>query len=160
MAYRLVFEDEGGTRRTLPLTSEVAVGRSAEGNTVRLCTRNVSRRHARFTVVDGVPFIEDSGSLNGTFVNGVRLRNRRRLRDGDLVRIGDHALLVETWASEETAELSPEYGVEKPALRHAAPVRHDESESTVVLPAQPLRPGRLRDALVKALKALSGRDEQ
>jgi pSer/pThr/pTyr-binding forkhead associated (FHA) protein len=156
MTYRLVFEDEGGARRTLPLTSDVTVGRSAEGTSVRLCSRNVSRRHARFTVVDGVPFIEDSESLNGTFVNGVRLRGRRRLRGGDLVRIGDHALLVEN--SEETATLTPEDGIERPPPRRAAP-RHEEYEKTLALPtAQPLRPGRLRDALAKALKALSGRD--
>jgi pSer/pThr/pTyr-binding forkhead associated (FHA) protein len=157
MPYRLVFEDESGARRTLPLTSDVVVGRSAEGCTVRLGTRNVSRHHARFTVVDGIPFVEDVGSLNGTFVNGVRLRNRRRLRGGDLVRVGDHALMVEL--GEETPELPPQNGAGRRALRHAAPSRHDVSESDVALQAQPLRPGRIRGALVKALRALSGRDE-
>jgi pSer/pThr/pTyr-binding forkhead associated (FHA) protein len=159
MPYRLVFEDERGARRTFPLGSDVTVGRSAEGCDVRLCTRNVSRRHARFTVVGGVPFIEDAGSLNGTYVNGVRLRGRRRLKDGDLVRVGDHALLVEMGTSEDTPESTPPNGVARSAPRHTAPARHDESESTVALPAPPPRQGRLRDALAKALKALSGRDE-
>ncbi len=152
MAYRLLFDDENGVRRTLSLTSEATVGRSAEGNAIRLGARNVSRRHARFTVVDGNPFVEDPGSLNGTFVNGVRLRGRRRLRDGDVVRIGDHTLLVETWTSEDTAELTPgDAGV----LARPAP---DETESTIALPTDPPRSGRLREALAKALRALSGRD--
>jgi pSer/pThr/pTyr-binding forkhead associated (FHA) protein len=159
MPYRLVFEDERGARRSFPLTSDVTVGRSAEGCDVRLCTRNVSRRHARFTLVGGTPCVEDAGSLNGTFVNGVRLHDRRRLKHGDRVRIGDHTLLVETWASEDTPELTPNNGAVRSAPRNAAPTRHDESESTVALPAPPPRPGRLRDALAKALKALSGRDE-
>jgi pilus assembly protein CpaF len=154
MPYRLVFEDERGARRTIPLASDVIVGRSAEGNTVRLSTRNVSRHHARFTVVDGVPFVEDSGSLNGTFVNGVRLRSRRRLRDGDLVRIGDHAVLVKL-CSEDTLKLSPQNGAGRSASRPSP--RRDEGESTVAL--DPQRPGRLREALAKALRALSGREE-
>jgi hypothetical protein len=37
---------------------------------------------------DGV-WIEDLGSTNGTFVNGVRLTTPRRLTAGDLVRIGE-----------------------------------------------------------------------
>src|SRR4029453_483702 len=37
---------------------------------------------------DGV-WIEDVGSTNGTFVNGVRLSRARKLAAGDLVRVGD-----------------------------------------------------------------------
>ena len=37
---------------------------------------------------DGV-WIEDIGSTNGTFVNGVRLSRARKLVAGDLVRVGE-----------------------------------------------------------------------
>jgi hypothetical protein len=37
---------------------------------------------------DGV-WVEDLGSTNGTFVNGVRLTTSRRLTSGDIVRIGE-----------------------------------------------------------------------
>ena len=48
-----------------------------------------SARHARFEPRrDGV-WVEDVGSTNGTFVNGARLEEPRRLRPGDVVRIGD-----------------------------------------------------------------------
>jgi hypothetical protein len=37
---------------------------------------------------DGV-WVEDLGSTNGTFVNGVRLTSNRRLAPGDVLRIGE-----------------------------------------------------------------------
>jgi hypothetical protein len=37
---------------------------------------------------DGV-WVEDLGSTNGTFVNGVRLTSSRRLAPGDVVRVGE-----------------------------------------------------------------------
>lgn len=53
--------------------------------------RSVSRRHARLTARDGRWHIaEESGALNGTFVNGVRLLQGRDapLQDGDTVSLG------------------------------------------------------------------------
>jgi len=49
----------------------------------------LSRRHAHIYLKHGVPWIEDLGSTNGTFVNGVRLRDQSiRLEPGDLVAFG------------------------------------------------------------------------
>jgi predicted component of type VI protein secretion system len=95
---KLVVEDEAGTRSIVPFAEDaIVVGRGAEGVTFRLTDRNVSRRHARFVRQSGSVFVEDLGSLVGTRVNGERISGRRRLRDGDLVQIGDYdlALLAE-----------------------------------------------------------------
>ncbi len=55
-----------------------------------------SGRHARFeSRRDGV-YIEDIGSTNGTFVNGIRLTRERRLAPGDVVRIGETDLRFES----------------------------------------------------------------
>jgi hypothetical protein len=92
---KLVIEDESGTRSVVPFAGEeVTVGRGAEGNSFRLPERDVSRRHARFALVNGAVFVEDLGSLTGTRVNGERITARRRLREGDLVEIGDYDLAV------------------------------------------------------------------
>jgi hypothetical protein len=94
----LVVEDEAGTRSVVPFADDaIVVGRAAEGVTFRLTDRDVSRRHARFLRLNGAVFVEDLGSLTGTRVNGERISGRRRLRDGDLVQIGDYdlALLAE-----------------------------------------------------------------
>src|SRR5581483_589221 len=48
-----------------------------------------STRHARIEPRrDGI-WVEDIGSTNGTFVNGIRLRRERRLAPGDVVRVGE-----------------------------------------------------------------------
>ena len=49
----------------------------------------VSRRHAAIHVADdGSATVEDLGSRNGVFLNGVRIDGVEPLDDGDLVRIG------------------------------------------------------------------------
>jgi predicted component of type VI protein secretion system len=103
---KLVIEDSGGTRSTVAFTAdEITVGRGAEGNTVRLAERNVSRRHARFIRQGTSVLVEDLGSLVGTRVNGERIQGRRKLRAGDVVEIGDFdvAVLGDTVATEEAA---------------------------------------------------------
>jgi hypothetical protein len=73
----------------------VTIGR-AEDNTVALPDDEfASGHHARIeSQRDGV-WILDLGSTNGTFVNGARLDGRRRLRQGDLVQVGDTELRFE-----------------------------------------------------------------
>jgi hypothetical protein len=54
-----------------------------------------SARHARIEPRrDGV-WVEDLGSTNGTYVNGVRLAKPRRLAPGDVIRVGSTDLRFE-----------------------------------------------------------------
>ena len=54
-----------------------------------------SGHHARIeSARDGV-WIIDLGSTNGTFINGERIDGRRKLREGDLVQVGDTELRFE-----------------------------------------------------------------
>jgi len=54
-----------------------------------------STRHARIEPRrDGI-WVEDIGSTNGTFVNGIRLTRERRLAPGDVVRVGETDLRFE-----------------------------------------------------------------
>jgi FHA domain len=54
-----------------------------------------STRHARIEPRrDGI-WLEDIGSTNGTFVNGIRLTRERRLAPGDTLRIGETDLRFE-----------------------------------------------------------------
>jgi predicted component of type VI protein secretion system len=100
---RLVIEDGEGHRQVVPFAGdEIRVGRAPDGNPVRLVDRDVSRRHARFLHAGGVVFVEDLGSANGTRVNGERVEGRRRIREGDLIQIGEYDLAIEGGAT--TAE--------------------------------------------------------
>jgi predicted component of type VI protein secretion system len=92
---KLVIEDDAGTRTVVPFSAEeLTLGRAAAGVAWRLTDRNVSRRHARFSRQGPAVFVEDLGSLTGTWLNGERIAARRRVRPGDLVEIGDYDLVV------------------------------------------------------------------
>jgi hypothetical protein len=51
-----------------------------------------STRHARIDPRPDGAWVEDLGSTNGTFVNGETLKKGRRLRPGDVIRIGQTEL--------------------------------------------------------------------
>ncbi len=73
----------------------LSIGRGGDNSLAIVGDEYVSSQHARFEARrDGV-FLRDSGSTNGTYVNGVRLRSERRLAPGDLVQIGETELRFE-----------------------------------------------------------------
>jgi pSer/pThr/pTyr-binding forkhead associated (FHA) protein len=80
-------------RREVALTlGEHVLGRSPEA-VVWIDSDSVSRRHARIAVTGAGASIEDLGSKNGTYVNGVRVGGSRPLADGDELRIGSVRML-------------------------------------------------------------------
>jgi predicted component of type VI protein secretion system len=67
----------------------LTVGRRAEMDLSLIWDNEVSGLHAELQGIGGEWTVVDDGlSTNGTFVNGQRVGGRRRLRDGDRVRIG------------------------------------------------------------------------
>src|ERR1043166_1075247 len=92
---KLIIEDDEGRKTVVPLVrDEITIGRQ-EGNTIRLTERNVSRRHARLVKEDGRIVIEDLGSYNGVRVNGEKISGPTRIKEGDLVEIGDYDLGIQ-----------------------------------------------------------------
>jgi signal transduction histidine kinase len=77
---------EKGRTFQLPDHEPQLLGRSSEA--LPISDSTVSRRHAELTPDDGAWYIRDLQSQNGTYVNGVRIRERIRLRPGDQVRVG------------------------------------------------------------------------
>jgi hypothetical protein len=74
-----------------PLT----VGRAVNNDVSMPDDEYASGRHARFEPRrDGI-WVEDIGSTNGTFVNGIRLTRERKLTPGDVVRVGETDLRFE-----------------------------------------------------------------
>jgi DNA-binding CsgD family transcriptional regulator len=87
----LVWRDGDGVQRLHALedTERVTLGRRAENSVALGWDGEVSRIHAVIERVAGEWTIVDDGlSQNGTFVGDARLTGRRRLGDGDLVRVG------------------------------------------------------------------------
>jgi hypothetical protein len=76
--------------------AQVTVGRGANNDLALTDDEFASARHARVEPRrDGV-YVEDVGSTNGTFVNGIRLARERKLAPGDVLRIGETELRFET----------------------------------------------------------------
>ena len=69
-------------------SAPLTVGRGEQNDVELRGDDFASAQHARFEPRrDGV-WLSDVGSTNGTFVNGARLEQPRRLAPGDVVRIG------------------------------------------------------------------------
>jgi pSer/pThr/pTyr-binding forkhead associated (FHA) protein len=75
------------------IKGELSVGRSLESG-LRLTEGNPSRNHARLTVTEGVLYVEDLKSTNGTFVNGQRIEARMRLVNADKVRFDSEEFVL------------------------------------------------------------------
>lgn len=92
-AGRLVFEGGAQSGREVPLKAgRVRVGALDENDLV-LNLPTVSRFHAQLHVRGGKVEVEDLGSKNGTFINGVPVRARSALGAGDRIRFGDVQLI-------------------------------------------------------------------
>jgi pSer/pThr/pTyr-binding forkhead associated (FHA) protein len=92
---KLIIEDDEGRKTVVPLVrDEITIGRQ-DGNTIRLTERNVSRRHARLIKENGHVLIEDLGSYNGVRINGEKIAGPTRIKEGDLVEIGDYDLGIQ-----------------------------------------------------------------
>lgn len=75
------------------LAEEVTIGRNP-ANDVVLNETVVSGRHSRVFLRGHAWVVEDLGSTNGTFVDGVRV-SQAELREGSLLRVGDTVFLCE-----------------------------------------------------------------
>jgi hypothetical protein len=88
----LIYRDAEGRQVIHALAGSrptVTIGRREEADVAIPWDPELSRLHASLELRAGEWTISDDGlSQNGTWVNGLRLVGRRRLSDGDLVRVG------------------------------------------------------------------------
>ncbi len=101
---RLLLKFDDAVLEEVPMGREpVTIGRAPDSD-IRIDNLAVSSHHARIYAEAGSFMIEDLDSLNGTLVNGQRVK-RITLRDGDTIAIGKHQILVDernaavVWAS-------------------------------------------------------------
>jgi ABC transport system ATP-binding/permease protein len=82
---------DGAAPASAPSPARVLrIGRDPD-NDVVIDAPMVSRRHARLVVDGDGARIEDLGSSNGTYVNGVRVRGAAVVRPGDRVGLGSYS---------------------------------------------------------------------
>src|SRR5580658_11044423 len=87
----VLWRDGEGSQRILSLGARqrATVGRGSSCDVMLADDGTVSRTHAELQLVGEEWAVTDDGlSRNGTFVNGTRISGRKRLADGDVVRLG------------------------------------------------------------------------
>jgi hypothetical protein len=91
--FTLTFEDEDGRRRAVAVdTPRFRVGRGEE-NDLRLGIAGLSRRHALLELIGDSLYLSDTGSSNGTTVNGQPVVDAVEVCDGDVIALGDACTL-------------------------------------------------------------------
>lgn len=103
----------------LPEHKATILGRDNDLCDLVLVNERVSKQHSKITYENGRYFVEDLGSLNGTFLNRERLKKRTPLVVGDKVRVRpyelefagpDHPLVTKHHKPEIVSESKDEAG--------------------------------------------------
>jgi hypothetical protein len=84
--------DRDGEREVSVLTPAI-VGRGADADVI-VDDAEASRHHARLEADNGIVYVSDLESTNGTYLNGRRLRQAIEIRPGDRIDVGTARLVV------------------------------------------------------------------
>ena len=98
---KLELRFEGNFLAEYPLSMKTLTMGRGQDCDVFIDNLAVSTHHARIVFEDDQYVLEDNKSLNGTFVNEIRV-DRVQLRDGDKIGIGKHSLVVRLHADART----------------------------------------------------------
>ncbi|HBB60473.1 MAG TPA: hypothetical protein DCZ61_01610 [Lachnospiraceae bacterium] len=78
-----------GEEKAFLLRDELIAGSDPDSCDIVFEQEDVSPRHCRIFINEGLICIEDLDSAAGTFLGGMRLYSAKRLRSGDEIRVGD-----------------------------------------------------------------------
>lgn len=102
-AATLVVRQGSQAGMSFPITgNQMLIGRE-EGLDIILQDPEASRRHSRVSWQANQYVIEDMGSTNGTFVNGVQITTPQILNPGDSIGIGQTALVFQVSDAQPSA---------------------------------------------------------
>lgn len=90
--WAIVLHDRPVRKFTISEGKKITIGRGAEANVV-IDNTAISRVHAALELRDGVYYIHDLKSTNGTTVNGERVTDMLPIAKDDLVELGKFRLL-------------------------------------------------------------------
>lgn len=136
---RLVIDHGPEAGRSFPLDRDVVTLGRDPRNTIVVQEPQVSREHARIVRRGPYWVIEDLGSTNGTFVNGMRLTAPYTLSDGDVIGLSEAFTLtfhVSPMGADVTEALPGRPGAARPAPP-AAPAYAPPSPAAGPAPVPP-----------------------
>lgn len=91
----LVISCDGTAQRSIDvlINGKYTMGRSQKCN-LSFNDQNMSREHCALDYRDGTLLVQDLGSTNGTFINGVLIKGMYSVNDGDEIRFGRAKVIV------------------------------------------------------------------
>lgn len=123
--------------------AELTIGRD-NSNPIAINDAEVSRKHARLELRGTAYLIQDLGSTNGTFVNGMRVSGAQVLNPGDTVSFGENiSLMYEAVMDPNATMMSAKAAktaapVQRPAPVQQAPVAAPAPAYSGQVPAGPV----------------------
>ncbi|MCE1203696.1 MAG: SpoIIE family protein phosphatase [Holophagaceae bacterium] len=141
-------------RPPIPLEGEAkswTLGRSSQ-NDVAIPDASLSRHHARITLREGVPYLEDLGSLNGTSLNGERITLPHPLQEADEIRLGQVPIRLGTPSQGPRVRIGPESDASSSAGSIVLPL--DRLRAVPDRRSEPPETLRLRE-VIREIQALS-----
>ena len=135
------------------LDDELLIGRHADGAGRLADDDEISRSHARISLDrSGFCAIEDLGSTNGTFVNGLRIAGPQTLSVGDTIELGGTTLVVRELpipAAGRSLKAVPPQPTAPPGTSVMAPTTSQETPAVALGPSgKPQRGPRSLDRTV------------
>lgn len=85
--------DEEEKTKEVVIRDRLIFGRSSECD-IAVIDKLLSRRHFMIEKEDGLFYISDLDSMNGTMLNGIRITARCRLKNGDVVQAGSLFIII------------------------------------------------------------------
>ena len=157
----LIYRDGANVQRIIhlsPALERMTVGRRASNDVPLDWDIQVSRVHAELERLGDDWAVSDDGlSSNGTFVNGERIRGRRRLRDGDELRVGMTVIAFRAPARGASGTTFV------PVQREAAPHLGESQRAVLVALARPYKhasgfatPATNKDIAAEVLLTVNG----
>lgn len=154
---KLELRFEGNFLADYPLTMQALTMGRGQDCDVFIDNLAVSTHHARIVFEDDQYVLEDNKSLNGTFVNDIRV-DRVSLRDGDKISIGKHSLVVRLHA--DTVAQSAHKKVVVPRLDGTV-MLDTKQRKELLKQQQPAEAHVVADRVVVAhLRVLAGKTDQ
>ena len=95
MLFRLIVKKNGERFRVIEARTPITCIGRAHGNEVRIPSGQVSRKHCRLQMKNGLVMVEDLDSVNGTFLNSTLLTGVAVVRPGDQLDVGPVKFVVE-----------------------------------------------------------------
>jgi len=139
-----------GTMTGLCYTAEkvITIGRETGNTIAALASDSLSRKHAKIYEKDGKWFVEDLGSMNGTYRLGEKLTAPVELKVRDVLQFGNLEIVVDDIGDGQNAEPAVAAPVAAPVppvspvaeLKPVAPATPAKPAEPAVAPAAPAAP--------------------